>query len=525
MGDIELILALIAAVALLAELASLLRIPYPIVLVVGGLVIGLTPGLPEVELEPDLILLVFLPPLLQAAAFATEPRALRRYAQPIASLAIGLVIATVFAVALIGHLVIGLPWEIAVVLGAIVAPTDPVAAEAVFRRLRVPPDVRTVVGGESLVNDGLAVVIYQLAVAVAIGETVSMLDAVGTLALVGGGGVVLGLVLGRLVFELWVRLRETVTFIVATAVTPYLIYIAAEELHLSGILAVVASGLYLGWRSPELPTASPRIQMNAFWGVFEFLLNAVLFVLVGLVFSSVLDSLGARVTAELVGYAALAAATVFGMRLVYFATVPHVRTRISTWLGAPQEIPPWRNRLIAGWSGMRGGVALALALAVPLQANGAPFPDRDVVIFVAYIVILATILVPGLSLASLIRALGVEPDDTAPRQEQVARLAAAEAALERFEQVCETEAVPRAAQERMRELYEGRIERLQSRLAGSEVDGGEQEERSAAWRAWRRELLTAERQRVLDLRNRGEISSDVLRKIEHDLDLEEARWS
>ena len=524
MHDLELMIALLGVVVVLAELATFLRIAYPVVLVLGGLGIGLVPGLPDVELDPDVILLAFLPPLLQAAAWTSSPRALRQMLQPIVSLAIGLVLATVVVVAVVAHEVIGLPWGAAFVLGAILSPTDPVAAEAIFRRLGAPEGLRTVVGGESLVNDGTALVVYQVAVAVAVGESVGAGEVAAEFALVGGGGLLFGLAAGWAGFQLLRRLREPAALIVGTVVVPYLVYLGAEELGLSGILAVVASGLYLGWHASELTgAAGVRIQMQEFWQVFVFLLNALLFVLVGLGASSVFDSLEDRGAGELAGYGLAALAAVVGIRVLWFNTVPYARVRLSRLFRVDQEVPSWKERLVATWCGMRGAVALALALAVPLEAEGGAFPGRDLILFATYVVILATIVVPGLTLGPLIERLGLDTDDEGQRQELAARVAAARAALARFDDMCKQQAVPRAAQERMRDVYEARIERLKRRLQSAGDDG--ESERSAAWREWRRELLQAERRAVTELRDSGELPVDAMRRIERDIDLEEARWT
>ena len=523
MEEIELLIALLAAVAVLAELASLLRIPYPIVLVLGGLAIGITPGLPDVAIDPDVILLAFLPPLLQAAAWTSSPRAMRQMLQPIVSLAVGLVLATVAVVAVVAHEVIGLPWGAAIVLGAIVSPTDPVAAEAIFRRLGAPESLRTVVGGEALVNDGVALVVYQIAVAVAVGESVGVGDVVGEALLVGGGGLLLGLAAGRVGYLLLRRVRDSAALIVGTLAIPYVVFIGAEELGMSGILAVVAAGLYMGWHASDLSDATVRLQMESFWQVLTFLLNAILFVLVGLGVSDVLDSLDERSTGELFGYGLVTLAAVVLTRVVWFNTVPYVRVALTRMFRADEEVPSWKERLVATWSGMRGAVALALALAVPLEADGAAFPGRDLILFVTYVVILFTIVVPGLTLQPLIERLGLDTDEEGQRKELEARLAAARAALGRFDDMCRQQAVPAAAQQRMRDVYENRIERLKTRLAPDEADG--QSDRSAAWRAWRRELLQAERETIIGLRDSGELPVDAMRRIERDLDLEEARWA
>src|SRR5215217_6168632 len=248
MNQIESLIFLLGAAALLAQLARVLNVPYPIFLVLGGLAIGFVPGLPDVEIPPEVIFVIFLPPLLNAAAFASSPLDLRAHLRPILLLAIGLVLATTFAVAAIAHLVIGLPWAAGFVLGAILAPTDPVAAEAIFRKLGVPGRVGTVVRGESLINDGTGLMAFRVAVVAVVTGTFSIWEASVSFFLIGGGGIVLGLILARVILPLWARLREPSILITFSLLTPYAVYILAEEvLHVSGILAVVSYGLYQGW--------------------------------------------------------------------------------------------------------------------------------------------------------------------------------------------------------------------------------------------------------------------------------------
>src|SRR5829696_1414609 len=290
MNQIESLIFLLAAAALLAQLARLLKVPYPILLVLGGLGMGFVPGLPHLEIPPEAIFLVFLPPLLNSAAFSSSPLDLRAHLRPIVLLAVGLVLATMGAVAVIAHALIGLPWASAFVLGAILAPTDPVAAEAIFGRLGVPGRVGTVVGGESLVNDGTGLVAFRVAVAAVVSGAFSVWEAGLSFLLVGGGGLLVGLALAWLVLPLWARLRDPSIMITFSVLIPYAVYILAEEvLHVSGILAVVVYGLYQGWRAPRLfPDASTRLQALAFWGVLVFLLEALLFVLVGQQLPSIL---------------------------------------------------------------------------------------------------------------------------------------------------------------------------------------------------------------------------------------------
>jgi Na+/H+ antiporter len=525
MGEIESLIFLLGAAALLAQLARMLNVPYPIFLVLGGLGIGFVPGLPEIEIAPEVIFIIFLPPLLSAAAFFSSPLELRAHLRPILLLAIGLVLCTMAAIAVVAHFLIGLPWAAAFVLGAILAPTDPVAAEAVFRRLGVPGRVETVVGGESLVNDGTGLVAYRIAVG-AVGGTFVFWEAGLDFLLVGGGGIILGLILGRILLPLWARVREPSIFIALSLLTAYTVYILAEEvLHLSGILAVVSYGLYRGWQDPWLfPDASTRMQNISFWEVLIFLLEALLFVLIGQQLPSILDGLGEYSTAQVLLYAALVYGVLVGTRFVWFFATPSLHPIFDRLLRGRYLRSPWQERFVMVWSGMRGAVSLAAALAVPLTTqDGSPFPGRDLILFLTFYAILAALVLQGLTLGPIINALRLRDDeDAGTLAELQARLEGARAALDRLEEICEDSSIPPGAQESMREDYEERIRRY---TAGIEAGGttAEYAQSSAAWRDWRRELLAAEREAIVSLRDRGQITPQMMRRIMRDLDLEESR--
>jgi Na+/H+ antiporter len=526
MDQIESLIFLLGAAALLAQLARVLRLPYPVFLVLGGLLIGFVPGLPTVEISPEVIFLVFLPPLLNYAAFFSSPQDLRRHLRPLLALAIGLVLFTTAAIALIAHALIGLPWAAAFVLGAILAPTDPVAAEAIFRRLGVPGRVSTIVGGESLVNDGSGLVAYRLAVAAVVTGTFSVWEAGLSFLLVGGGGIVLGLILAWIVSPLWKRMSDPSIFIALSLLTPYAVYVLAEEvLHISGILAVVSYGLYRGWRDPSLfPNASTRIQNISFWNMLIFLLESLLFVLIGQQLPAILQGLGEYSIAQVLLYAALVYAALVGARFFWFFTTPYLHPVFDRLLRNRYLRAPWQERLVMVWSGMRGAVSLAAALAIPLVTDtGEAFPGRDLILFLTFSAILATLVLQGLTLGPLIAWLRLEGDDEADTLVELkARLEGAHAALKRLEQLRKDELVSPSAEERMREYLEERIQRYESGLQ----EGGptqEYSESSSSWRNWRRELLAAEREAVVSLRDGGEISPEVMRRIQRDLDLEESR--
>jgi Na+/H+ antiporter len=525
MHAIESLILLLGAAALLAQLARTLKVPYPVFLVLGGLAIGFVPGLPAVEVPPEVIFVVFLPPLLNYAAFFSSPRELRTHLRPIAALAIGLVLFTMVAMALVAHFLIGMPWAVAFVLGAILAPTEPVAAQAVFRRLGVPGRVGTIIEGESLVNDGTGLVAYRIAVAAVVTGAFSIWEAGLDFLLVSGGGLLVGLALGWAILPLWARVRDASIFIALSLLTAYAVYVLAEEvLHVSGVLAVVSYGLYRGWRDPRIfPDASTRIRNISFWQVLVFLLESMLFVLIGQQLPAILDGLGEYSAREVLLYGALVYATLIAARFVWFFIVPSLSPVLDRLLRNRYLQSSWQERLLMGWSGMRGAVSLAAALAIPMTVGGGDaFPQRDLILFLTFSAILATLVLQGLTLGPLIGALRLKSEDEADKVEELeTRLEGARAAIERLEQL-DGERIPSSAQEQTREQYEERIRRYE---AGIEAGGTTEEyaQSSAAWRAWRRELIKAEREAVLSRRDRGEVSPEVMRRVMRDLDLEESR--
>jgi monovalent cation/hydrogen antiporter len=524
MGELELLLlVLMVAVGGLGVLADAVRVPYPIVLVLGGLALGFVPGVPPAELPPELVLVLFLPPLLYQAAFFSSPRDLRADARGITLLAVGLVLATMGAVAAVAHaLVPGLPWAAAFTLGAIVSPTDPLAATAIARRLGVSRRMVTVLEGESLVNDATALVAYRLAVSAVVAGSFTLWEA--GLRFVAGavGGVAIGLLVGWLLAEARRLTDDPVVEIVLSVVTGYAAYLPADRLGASGVLAAVTAGLYVGWRAPELASPTTRLLGFSFWEVLVYLLNAVLFVLVGLQLHPILSELSGSSVATLVGQAALVSAVVIGVRVAWMFTVPYLIRALDRRPSQVARRGGPRERLVMGWSGMRGAVSLAAALALPLQTStGQGFPQRNLIIFVTFGVILATLVLQGLSLPWLIRRLRLHRDDSEAQEELRGRLRATDAALARLEELAAEEWTREDTVERMRGLYQFRRRRLKAR-AGYLADDGYQD-RSLAYQRLVRELLEAQRREIVRLRNQGEISNEVMHRIERDLDLEDAR--
>ena len=520
----ELLLGLMVAVAALSVVARWVGKPYPILLVIGGLVLGFFPGLPDVHLDPDMVLLVFLPPLLYGAAIFTSLRELIGSWRPIALLSIGLVILTTCAVAVVAHALIpSMPWAAAFVLGAVVAPTDALAATSITRKLGVPRRIVTVIEGESLMNDGTALTLYSVGVTAVVTGSFSAahagFDFVGDVA----GGVLAGLAVGWLASAVRGWLDDPPVEVTISLATGYAAYLPAEALGLSGILAAVTSGIYLAWKAPVIASPDTRLRAYAVWEIVTFLLNAFLFILIGLQLPVVLDGLQSRSASELVGYAAAVIAAVVGIRMLWGFTVVYLVRALDPRL-RDGRLPrsTWQGRTVIAWAGMRGAVSLAAALALPLTTHaGAPFPARDLIIFLSFAVILFTLVVQGLTLPALIRKLGIEEDDVEEREEFAARIAAAEAALARLEALGSEEWARDDTVERMKSLYNYRRRRFTARADGDDSDGIE--ERSAAYQRLIREVLNAQRDELLRLRRDREISDDVMRRVQRDLDLEDQR--
>jgi monovalent cation/hydrogen antiporter len=520
------LLAILVGVAALLVLAIPLRIPYPILLVVGGLAIGLMPGMPDIHVPPDVVLVVFLPPLLYSAAFFTSLRDLRANLRPITTLAVGLVLATMVAVAVVAHAVVpDMSWAAAFVLGAIVSPTDAIAATAIARLFGgVPRRVVTIVEGESLLNDGTALVLYNVAVAAVVSGTFSIWEAGLRFVLNGAGGIAIGLAVGYVVRLVRRRLDHPPTEITISIMTGYFAYLPAEALDVSGVLAAVTAGIYLGWHAPELITVRTRLQGTATWEILVFVANAALFVLVGLTLPTVLDGLQnveALSNAQLLGAAAAVSATVIVVRIVWMYALAFVEAGVRRMFGR-DSYPVSRVKLLVGWMGMRGAVSLAAALAIPLMTDaGRPFDNRDLIVFLAFSVILVTLVLQGLTLPALIRLLGVEDDGSANREEVKARIRAAEAAIARIDDLAGEDWVRDDTAERMRGLYNFRRSRFSARF--DDGDDGSVEEQSQAYQRLRREALDAERNEVVRLRNEGVINDEVMYRVTRDLDLEDAR--
>ena len=517
------LMGLLLAIAALLVAAPALHVPYPILLVLGGLALGFIPGVPTLQLPPELVLIAFLPPLLYSAAFFTSLRELRENIRPIGTLAIGLVLVTMTAVAVVAHAMVDdMSWGAAFVLGAVVAPTDPLAASAIMRRLGVPRRAITIVEGESLVNDGTALVLYRVAVTAAVAGTFSVWEASWRLVWSVVGGVAIGLIVGFLVAFVRRRIDNPPVEVTIALITGYLAFIPANAAQASGVLAVVTAGIYLGWRTPELTSFQTRLTGSAVWEIFTFVINAVLFALIGLQLPSILDALTGYAGTKLVWWGVIVTGTVVVTRLVFVPVFTYLPKRFLGSFGGNNPAPPVNRSAVVAWAGMRGAVSLAAALAVPLTTNdGSSFPQRDLIVFLTFCVILGTLVFQGLTLPMLIRVLGVEADHLDEKEEAKARIKAADAAIARLSELESEDWVRDDTAERLRGLYGFRRNRFASRF--DRDDDGAIEEQSLSYQRLRRELLDAERSELVNLRRNGVISSDVERRLHRDLDLEDAR--
>jgi monovalent cation/hydrogen antiporter len=520
MTALELVLLLMVVAAGLAFAARRFGVPYPILLVLGGLAMAFIPGLPHVPIDPSLVLIIFLPPLLFSAAWFTSWRDFAANLRSITLLAVGLVVATTTAVAWVAHAIIpGMTWPVAFVLGAIVSPPDAVAATAVTSRLQVRRRIVTILDGESLVNDATGLVAYKFALAAVTSGAFSLGHAGGKFLVVAAGGIAVGLVVAWLVAQIHKRIDDFEVETVITLLTPYAAYIPAEHLGVSGVLATVAAGGYLGWRNPQLLSALTRFRGRGVWSVLLLLFNGLVFILIGLQLSALRAiTLGAPWPAVL-RYCALVTAVAIVVRLVYVPIGTYL-PRLFPRLRAHEPAPPWQGVALVAWTGMRGIVSLALALALPLTLpSGAPFPDRALIIVITFAVILVTLLLQGLSLPFLIRILKVHDEGADLREEREALIHAAQAALARLEEIDRVTVLNPLLVERVRAPYEERLGRLTAE-ARQDPECKLTEGEAATFRRMRNEALSAERKAVVALRNHGKISEEVLHRVQEALDLE-----
>jgi CPA1 family monovalent cation:H+ antiporter len=547
MTGLELVLLCLTVAAALRILAERLKIPYAAILVVGGLLLAFIPGLPEVTLDPEVLFLLFIPPLLYAGAIVFPLREFQREIGPIVRLSVVMVLVSTVAVAVVAHaLHPAFTWPAAFALGAIISPPDPVAVLSVMRSLRMPREIQTILEGEGMVNDATAIIIYRFAIAAAVTGAFSLSSAVLRFFIGGAAGVVIGLLVGLVVTRVH-RMVRTVPVVsnMVSVLTPFASFLLADILGASGVLAVVTTGLYAARRVPRIIGAEARLQVSGMWTVITFILESLVFILVGLELPYVLRALDRLPLSTLLWESAIVSLVVIGIRIAWVMPSSYLFRAFFRWLRHSGEpLPPWRTVLFIAWSGLRGGDSLVLALAVPLAtASGAGFPAREQIIFITFSVIFITLVLQGPTLAPVARLLRIgssdEGDDDA--EEAHARLAAAEEGLKTLEDpTIAGSAYPEvvrylkqrhrqrarrwAAREEDEDAHRGtgagEITHEHFTLAPSHEAALIDERRAEEYRRVRSVMLDAEQKAVTSLRDRGVIGDDVMRRIQRDLDLE-----
>jgi CPA1 family monovalent cation:H+ antiporter len=521
-----LLLVLLVIVAALAIVAKRLTIPYPIVMVVGGLCLSLIPGLPHVSLDPNLVFFVVLPPLIFSAAFHISWREFRNNMAAILMLAFGLVGFTVYAVAAFSRWTLpGFDWKLGLVLGAVIAPTDPLAATSAARRLGIPRKITDLLEAESLVNDGSGLVALKFTAALVVtGYTPSFLAGTANLLYLIAAAVVIGLISGIVVHAVQERISDAPIEITLSLITPYLAYLCAEAAHCSGILATLACGLYLGRRSSGFFSLHARIESRAVWRTLDFILNGIVFLLLGLQLPAILADIRGMSLKDLILAGALFSAAVILIRLIWVYPGAWISAEIRRKLHLKQRAAfSSRELFVVGWSGMRGVLGLAAAISLPERLNnGAPFPLRNEIIFLTFCAIFATLVLQGLSRPTIIRRLGIAGVEDAHREEELARREMIQAALDELGRIREEKpGEDTDLQDHLESYYRRRLALLNNYGTGNAVfDGKSNEPVSIAQR-----LRAVERSVVLKLRDENKIHDEVLRALERELDLLDARYA
>lgn len=522
MDNIELIIILLSAMVILAVATRRFIVPYPVVFVLGGILLSFYPQLAHINLEPHLAFVLFMPPVLFSAAYFTCWRDFRANLQSISLLAIALVILTTFIIALvIKWLLPQLPWAVACVLGAIISPPDAVAATAITQRLKIPKRIITILEGESLVNDASGLILYKFAVAAVVTGQFSLAHASIQFIFAGCGGVALGLMIGWLLVKLRQRLDDVTLSVTTSLLVPFITFIIAEKLALSGVLAVVAAGLLMGWYAPKSLSPHVRVRGAAVWETMIFVINGFVFMIIGLHLPIILQGLGDWSATKLILLAVTIVSVAILVRfLLVFFVVYVLRIIVVDKSCLHNSSARWRNSFIIAWTGMRGIVSLGAALALPyLQQNGIAFPARDLILFLTFACIIGTLVFQGLTLPFLIHWLGLKDDGLATHEERLARnhiSQAMEEELKRLEAHGNISKHALKAAKRESLLYA--LTRLNDSINDLEIKDTAKELCEV-----RQRMIIIGRKVLIDLRHKGEISDEVLHTIQTELDLDEMR--
>lgn len=521
-----LIVSLLFLVSMLAMLSDKLRISYPIFLVIAGLGISLIPGVPQIRLDPNIVFIIFLPPLLYSAAWYTPWHEFWHYRRPIGMLAFGLVLLTSVAVAYTANLLIpNFPIALGFLLGGIISPPDAVAATSVLQHVRVPKRVQTILEGESLVNDASSLIVFRFALATLFTGKFILWKAGVDFVLVVTMGILIGLAIAHVVYAIHRWLPTTPTIDTAiTLISPYLMYIAAEHYHYSGVLAVVSGGLFLSYRSHDIFNYGSRLQSQSVWNVIVFLLNGVVFILIGLQLPGIIRGLGEYSLRAAIWYGLVISAVAVLIRIAWVYPGAYLPRMLSKRIRQREPYPGKKLVFIIGWSGMRGVVSLASALAIPIALpGGQALPHRNMILCITFIVILVTLVFQGLTLPLIVRWMRIETDEKEKEQQLALRLQLARTVLDHISTRYEKEAESIEAFSRLKERYERIVE-----ITGKKIGMDDGEERIPSFIKKYRQLLLEvvdiQRHELARMRTANAYSDELLRSKELELDLEEARY-
>jgi monovalent cation/hydrogen antiporter len=525
--NLLLVLSLLFVISILTMISGKLKIAYPIFLVISGLLISLIPGIPPITLHPDLVFLIFLPPLLYAAAWNTSWNDFWRLKRPISLMGFGLVIFTSAGIAWISNLIIpDFSLAAGFLLGGIISPPDAIAATSVLQGLKVPKRAVIILEGESLVNDAASLIVFRFALAAVATGQFHMLEATRTFFVVAIMGILIGLVIAHFVYLIH-RFFPTTPAIDAafTLITPYIMYVTAEHFHVSGVLSVVSGGLFLTFRSQDLFSYDARIQVLGLWDTLVFLLNGFVFIMIGLQLPEIIRGMENYSVGEAISYALIISVVTILIRILWVFPGAYVPRMLFRSIREKEKNPGWRNILLIGWSGMRGVVSLAAALSVPLTlANNQAFPHRNLILFITFVVILVTLVLQGLSLKPVIRLLKIKGDEEKSETLQALdlRLQLAHAVLGHIDNKYSKEIETNETYKRVRDRYARMIDITQKKLEAQEsIDEGQTF--LPHYRQMLLELIDVRRRELNHFRRSNAFSEELIREREWELDLEEAR--
>ncbi|MBS1999539.1 MAG: Na+/H+ antiporter [Cyanobacteria bacterium SZAS LIN-2] len=515
MQQVELIVAMLAVIGIVGALAQRVKVALPILLVITGMFISLLPNIPAVKLEPDVVFFIFLPPLLYLDAFNTPWKELKNVAETVSLAAVGLVLVTVFAVGAVVHAIVpGMPWSVAMALGAIVSPTDAVAASAISKEVQLPKRLMDIIKGESLVNDATGLVAYQFAVAATLTGAFSWYEAGTRFLYVAFGGVALGLLIGWILAKLRTGLQNRPVEIVSSLLSPFIAYLTAEHLHVSSVLSVVTAGLLLGWRGPRMHTSLTRLQTAANWETIAYVLNGFSFLLMGLQLRPILETVKIYPPQQLILWTAVAALAPILIRFVW----SFFFTPVYKFLRKDKQAS-WKHLFVFSWAGMRGVVSLAAALALPLtDSAGQPFPYRDLLVFLTVAVIGSTLLLQGLTLPIIVKRVGFEPDnDNSEEKERQARLFLSREGVRKIDELARDNNIA-VDDPHLQKILSKHLNRVISHISPSAYDA----EHDQMWLSIQARTLDAQRKVLIAMREKNEIDEATFRLLQNELDFEQA---